>query len=176
MTEGVIPDVSVQLNAADFSRFNREYCWTWRRMLPIGVWMVVVFVSVFILTYGLFRLEDAFDVAIGPVGTFVITLSAMFLLLRLLQPIRAKVLRQDLSPLMTETHFRLSEEGFSVATDSVDASYRWKAFKDVVVTPHAAYLGIGANRAIIVPKRAFASAEAFEQFVSVFRQRTGLLT
>jgi hypothetical protein len=103
-------------------------------------------------------------------GLFVVAIFAV----RRLQPLLLRFSAVDLSSLTRETRFEVQSDGLFTQTIDYDNLTRWQAFKDFLLTPRAAYLGLGANRAIIVPRSAFADAAAFDTFVTAFRAKTGL--
>lgn len=58
----------------------------------------------------------------------------------------------------------VDEQGVRIAGDFVDTSVPWPAIERVLKRPEAVYFFISANQAYIVPRRAFETDPAFEEF------------
>lgn len=173
MSEG-LDKFTVTLTTADIGVFNREYCGRFSRAWRGYVWGLLIWATFMIVAFGSFWLAERFlpDLPTELIGLLVVL--ALFVGIRRVQPFMLRFFAVDLSSLTRETRFEIRPEGLFTQTIDYESLMRWTAFKDLLVTPRAAYLGLGANRAIIVPRSAFGDAVAFDAFVATFRTKTGL--
>ncbi len=65
--------------------------------------------------------------------------------------------------------YRLDETGVSWTRDGMRGEFDWHVFKRLTVTADAAVLLIGRNEGMVLPARAFASAQEFEAAVGFIR-------
>ena len=165
---------TVTLTPADIGVFQREYCGRLSRVWRGYVWGLLIWAAVMVVVLGSWWLVEWLvpDVPVEFIwpGLFVVAIFSA----RWLQPLLLRFSAIDLSSLTRETRFEVRTDGLFTQTIDYDNLTRWQAFKDFLLTPRAAYLGLGANRAIIVPRSAFADAAAFDSFVTAFRANTGL--
>src|SRR4051812_35690852 len=79
--------------------------------------------------------------------------------------IAAMVQEGESRTLFTRHRVSISPEGISDATEFSQNSIKWNGVERVIVDGDYAFIYFNALAAIIVPKRAFATAAEFEQFV-----------
>jgi len=165
---------TVTLTAADIGVFQQEYCGRLGRAWRGYVWGLLLWVMVMAVILASWWIVDRLmpDLPIEFIwlGLLVVAIFSV----RRLQPLMLRFFAVDLSPLTRETRFEVRQDGLFTQTVDYDNLTRWPAFKDFLLTQRAAYLGLGANRAVIVPRRAFADEAAFDAFVATFRAKTRL--
>lgn len=58
----------------------------------------------------------------------------------------------------------VAEDGFRVVTEHVDTTWKWSTVEKVEPTDKYAFVYVGAEQAIFLPRRAFSSSDAFKEF------------
>ena len=66
-----------------------------------------------------------------------------------------------------EHHLRCDAEGLTYGSWAAEVRVRWAAIERTLVTSEVVLLYYGGNRALIIPRRAFASDEQVERFVAM---------
>ena len=79
--------------------------------------------------------------------------------------IDASALRDGLN--MGRLEFEVLDDGLRIARDLGEERYLWSAFQEVCETDQALFLMVDDQSAEIIPKRAFAAAQACEGFKSL---------
>jgi hypothetical protein len=82
-----------------------------------------------------------------------------------------KLLTESPSGALTEhCTMRIDEQGVHATTNKGSSSLKWSAIEKVAQTEDAFYLYVGPVNAHVIPRRAFESRAAFEEFTSNVRR------
>lgn len=164
----------VKSTPQDFARFNAEYCWRWPRLWSAAGLFITAFVAacIFLFAVSLFEIAAGFDVPVFFELPAMMIL--MFSVIRMYQSFMLRFTQRDAELLFEPTTYEIAEDGMRINSATYESLFRWNAFKEIIVTRRAAYLGIGASRALIFPRSCFPSEEEFRAFIELCRQATGL--
>jgi hypothetical protein len=72
--------------------------------------------------------------------------------------------------LLRRRRFTITPETITVATDISVSTYKWLAIEKIIIEQPYAYFFVGAVQAHVLPKRAFATVEAFLEYVETARR------
>ncbi len=164
---------NVTLSPKDLSTLNGEYCWRWKNVWPSVATVIFVFIAVAAVTIGLGQAAIYWGIGFPPPLDFAVTIAIAFLALRVSQSFLIAKSSGASNSIYEPTSYQVSDEGLRTSAPSSEMLVRWSAFQEVVLGRKAAYLGLGLNRAIIVPRRAFADSREFEQFIKFCQEKIG---
>jgi hypothetical protein len=79
--------------------------------------------------------------------------------------------KTDLGSFTLPTSFSIGSEGVRTESETGHSLVRWRGIKEVIAASDTFYLDLGGNAAIVIPKRAFSSADDAADFLSFARQQ-----
>lgn len=165
--------INLTLTPKDLATFNGEYCWRWKNLWP-SIAMVAATIAAMAAAAFALALSEAYGGAELPAPLKIaVLIAAMFVALRVGQSLIIAKSSGAANSIYEPTSYEVADEGLRTSAASSEMLVRWSAFQEVVVGRKAAYLGLGLNRAIIIPRRAFPDSREFEQFIKFCREKIG---
>ncbi len=155
-------EVRFYLTGEDVWNFTKYSLFRARTFLPLGL----IF-GILILLGLLFGPNDPTS-AVFSVFPFLIALLIVVLLLAILLRRSAHGKTAQYLALQGEQTITLRPDGFHLRNNFMDALIFWRAVKSITADQHNLYFLVQSNRIVahVIPRRAFASPQAAEAFLS----------
>jgi hypothetical protein len=166
--------LNVTLTPKDLAKMNGEFCWRWTNFWPNIALVCAIFAAAALAIFAITVAEIEIGATVPAPVDFVLVMIAIFATTRIGQSLMLGRSSKESNSIFEPTAYEISDDGLRTKAPSSESLIRWQAFKEVVVAKNAVYLSLGLNRAAVIPRSAFSSPAAFDEFIDRCRREIGI--